>query len=199
MARPVTISDEQILEAARTVFLRDGVNASTIEIARLARISEASIFRRFPTKDALFRAAVKPPAVPAWVRELDGLVGVGDLRENLVHVARQIIHLSQQILPLAMVGWGNKPDMDPSGAGPSEPEESPILRDRRRLVHYLAQEAARGRLRPCDVDVVARMLFGPCLTFVMESIFVKQPLTPGDVDAFARSLVDALWDGIAPA
>lgn len=54
MARSRSITDEQILEAARAVFLEDGFSASTLEIARRAGISEASIFKRFSTKENLF-------------------------------------------------------------------------------------------------------------------------------------------------
>ena len=200
VARPVTISDEQILEAARAVFVKDGMGASTVEIARIARVSEGTIFRRFTTKEALFRAAVRPPQIPDWVRELDTRVGTGDLRVNLIHIAREIIRLSQQIMPLVMRDWGHPPSVAAAGPDPSEQEESPINRDRRRLAQFLQQEIDRGRLRSCcDVEVVARMLFDPCLGVVVDSILQKQPLARPDVDCFAQSLVEALWEGVAPA
>ena len=59
MARPPSISNQQILDAARAVFLAHGLaKASTVDIARRAGVSEGSIFNRFPTKDDLFRAAM---------------------------------------------------------------------------------------------------------------------------------------------
>jgi len=171
------------------------MSASTVEIARLAGIAEGSIFRRFPTKEALFRAAVRPPDVPAWVAELDTLVGTGDLRENLMHIAREIIRLSEQIMPLVMIDWGNKRSSD---GAESEPEESPIIRDRRKLAEYLGREVDRGRLRPCNVEVVARMLFDPCLGMVVDRIVQKQALCGDNTEQFVQSLVDALWTGTAP-
>ena len=90
MARTKTISDEQIIEAAREVFLEHGTAGTTAEIARRAGVSEGSIFRRFPTKDDLFTAAMMFPGEPPFVATLEALVGQGDLRENLVEKIRRL-------------------------------------------------------------------------------------------------------------
>jgi AcrR family transcriptional regulator len=61
MGRPRTRSNEQLLDAARAVFLEHGVFGSTKEIARRAGVSEAALFKRFSTKAQLFIAAMAPP------------------------------------------------------------------------------------------------------------------------------------------
>ncbi|MET7992190.1 helix-turn-helix domain-containing protein [Amycolatopsis sp. NPDC005232] len=43
----------RILEAARRVFARDGLDASMNSVAREAGVGPATLFRRFPTKEAL--------------------------------------------------------------------------------------------------------------------------------------------------
>lgn len=48
---------EELVEAAVRVFARRGYSAPTTEIAREAGISQAYLFRLFPTKDELFVAA----------------------------------------------------------------------------------------------------------------------------------------------
>jgi AcrR family transcriptional regulator len=195
MARPVTISDEQILAAARIVFVRDGVTATTRDIAREAGVSEGSLFKRFPTKEALFAAAIELPDVPAWVGEMQRLLGQGELRENLLHITLGMIQLLQERLPLVMVAWGSKPN--PALAA-SDGEETPGIRDRRRLSEYLRQEIALGRLRPCNTEAAARMLFGACVNFVMDRLTLKQPLSQEEVHCFAQGVVEALWEGISP-
>ena len=194
MARSVTITDEQILEAARAVFLRGGIGASTVEIARRAGVSEGSIFRRFPTKEALFRAAIKAPDVPSWVRELDVLAGQGDMRDNLVRIAREVLRFAQQRMPLVMLGWSHKPS---GGSAPDE-EESAVERDSRRLAEFLQREVDRGRLRPCKVGILARLLLGPCLSLVMDSVLRHRPLGADEIARFADELIDMLWEGVAP-
>ena len=200
MARPVTITDEQILKAARNVFLKDGIGASTVEIARLAGVSEGSIFRRFATKEALFRAAIKPPAVPSWVRELNFLSGKGDMRDNLRQIAHEIIRVMQQRMPLVMLGWSYKPSSDKPSSDTSVPDEDEpaFVRDSRRLAEFLQQEVERGRLRPCNVQMVARLLLGPCINVVQDSVLRKQPLGAEEIDRFVDDLMETLWAGIAP-
>lgn len=54
---------ERILEAARAAFAKDGLDASVADVAALAGVGTATIFRRFPTKDDLAAEIVE--------RELD--------------------------------------------------------------------------------------------------------------------------------
>ncbi|HEV8249836.1 MAG TPA: helix-turn-helix domain-containing protein [Gaiellaceae bacterium] len=48
----------RVLDAAAEVFAEQGPSASVDEIARRAGVGHATVFRRFPTKDALIRAVV---------------------------------------------------------------------------------------------------------------------------------------------
>jgi AcrR family transcriptional regulator len=47
---------ERVLDAAREVFASQGIDASSNEIARLAGVGIATLYRRFPTRDALIAA-----------------------------------------------------------------------------------------------------------------------------------------------
>src|SRR5208283_3006813 len=62
MGRKKLVSDVELLNVAREVFVKSGFGASTKEIARQAGVSEGVIFQRFPTKEDLFFAAMIPPA-----------------------------------------------------------------------------------------------------------------------------------------
>lgn len=61
MGRPPLITDEKLLAAARAIFIQSGSTGSTREIAKSLGISEATIFKRYPTKADLFLAAMQPP------------------------------------------------------------------------------------------------------------------------------------------
>ncbi|MCA1481148.1 helix-turn-helix transcriptional regulator [Bradyrhizobium sp. NBAIM08] len=80
-----------------------------MEIAQRAGVAEGTLFRRFATKEGLFRAALKAPAVPSWVRELDGLSGQGDMRANLTRLVREVIRFAQERIPFVMLRWSHKP------------------------------------------------------------------------------------------
>src|SRR5579871_2717594 len=197
MARPITITDEQILEAARAVFLKDGINASTVEIAQRAGVAEGTLFRRFTTKEGLFRAPMRAPAVPSWVRGLDNLSGQGEMRDNLMRIVREIIHFAQKRVPFVMLRWSHKPTS--SDSAPPDEGETAVVRDSRCLAQFLQGEVNRARLRPCQVEMVARLLMGPCLNLVLDRVVNKQPLTTEEIDRFTADLVEILWQGIAPS
>jgi AcrR family transcriptional regulator len=48
-----------VLEAAAQAFAEEGFGVGVAEIARRAGVGNATVFRRFPTKEALFRAIVE--------------------------------------------------------------------------------------------------------------------------------------------
>ena len=48
----------RLLEVAQTVFAEQGTSASIDEIARRAGVGVGTLYRHFPTKDALFEAIV---------------------------------------------------------------------------------------------------------------------------------------------
>lgn len=210
MPRIPRITNQQILEAARQVFLQQGFGASTLEIAQQAGISEASIFKRFSTKEELFFAAMGIPEKPLWVNELESLCGKGDLKENLINICLQIMEFYREVLPRIMMlrSRGNAI----AELGGKEPKP---MQDVKVLTAFLEREISQDRLRPCDPQTVAHILLGS----VMNYVFVEQmssqvsmttaELTIGsylnsgepttEVSVFILSIVDVVWQGIAPS
>ena len=62
---------ERILEAARAVFARDGVDAQMDDVAAIAGVGVGTVYRHFPTKDALMVELVRAKfrAMTATARE----------------------------------------------------------------------------------------------------------------------------------
>lgn len=59
-ANKVEVKRERILDAARNLFLRNGLRGTTMEaIAREARIAKPTLYAHFPDKDAVFLAIVE--------------------------------------------------------------------------------------------------------------------------------------------
>jgi AcrR family transcriptional regulator len=195
MARSAAITDQQILDAARDVFLAEGYQASTIQIARRAGVAHGTLFKRFPTKDALFRAALGLPPDPDWVVGLADQAGQGDLHHNLEVLVLQIMAAFAEILPRLVAvrarGLGAEPrhHVDP---------DSPPARFIRAFSAYLQAEMDLGRARPCDPDILAHALLGPAVNFVMiETLGAVAGPRPSRAE-FAARLVDLTWRGIAP-
>ncbi|MES5825268.1 helix-turn-helix domain-containing protein [Streptomyces sp. RG80] len=87
-------NSEKILRAARAIFAETGPDASLEEIARRAGVGIATLYRRFPNKEQLVRAALEQkiteemsPAISRALDDSDPLRGLATLWEASVSFA----------------------------------------------------------------------------------------------------------------
>jgi AcrR family transcriptional regulator len=117
--------DDRILDAAKRLFLERGFEATSCEhVAALARAGKASLYARFPNKEALFAAVIRrtvdralAPAgdVDATLPLRDRLIVVGvsllehSLQPDAVALMRAIIAVAPRMPELAhdvdRIGW----------------------------------------------------------------------------------------------
>jgi AcrR family transcriptional regulator len=88
MPRPKTIADDELLRIAREVFGAHGHAASTRDVAAAAGISEAVLYKRFRTKDALFRRAMQ--GAPPDLETLLGPYSSRNPKADLLRIARHL-------------------------------------------------------------------------------------------------------------
>ena len=86
----------QLLDAALEIFARKGFEGTTTkEVAAAAGVTEAIIFRHFPTKQALYTAVldqhVASPAVQEWLSEIKSWMEQNNDAEVLRSIARVIL------------------------------------------------------------------------------------------------------------
>lgn len=83
---------EAIIAAARTLFLRDGFDASVDLIAAAAEVSKVTVYNHFGSKQALFvevvKDAVDAPLGDTLVSAVDGLAESDDLSAAFTTAAR---------------------------------------------------------------------------------------------------------------
>ncbi len=194
--RPLTLSDDQLLDAARDVFLARGLDATTAEIAQRARISESVIFYRYKSKEALFIAVFERELVlPRALEELGQAVGRGAVAERLYDVAVAFLDLTESVLPFLMMAFSS------SGKIISEHLRRPHPMRRRAvrlLAGYFEAEARRGRIGAADPEILARLFLGGVSQYVMAEYFEgagdKLPLPR---TTYLRGMIDVLLHGAA--
>lgn len=200
MARPISIPDEDILRAAREVYLAKGVSTTTAAIAKRARISEGTLFHRYKTKEALFRAAM----IDVDVREvigsfdLDARVGRSTLEGELVDLATKLVSLYRLIIP-GLLMLGARGESAAKSPRPHLTKRNPApLRAVKRLAKYFAAEMRAKRMRSMNSEVVARVFIGGLWHYVFfETLNAHhgEPTLPEET--FVRSHVDLLLHGLA--
>lgn len=197
MARPVSIRDEDILAAARQVFLERGIRATSAEVAERARVSEGSIFKRFASKEQLFHAAMRvdmDATIEFTSRMLDR-VGEGSVQDHLVLLGGNILQSFRLILPMMMMRWSNPEEH----VCDLRPEGSPPLRLLGALMAYLSAEVATGRIGAIDVEILARSFLGALQNYAFFEVLMRaRQEKPTPADTFLTRLVDGLWRGCAP-
>ncbi len=199
MARPTVIRDEDLLAAAREVFLVRGIRATTAEVAKRAGVSEGTLFKRFHCKVDLFRAAMMSTLEePPFYRTLERLVGVGCVRESLQQIGLELTEFFEEIAPLMMMAWSN-PGPDGVPAVPRGPD-SPPLKVLDAVVAFFRAEMNGNRLREMDPNIVSRAFLGALHNFVVfQKVYRLDEHLPVRREEFVRGLVDLMWNGLRPA
>ena len=157
MARPQGITDEEVLAAARAVLLGKGVSATVEEVAERCHVGVATIFRRFPSKQALFTAAMNVSNDAEWARFLVKRAEAGergDARAALIELAHTMLDAARKMVPLFMMKMSNPSLVD------KEQGASRALWILRSLADYFKLEIEAGRMIEADPRVAARVWLG---------------------------------------
>ena len=158
MGRPRTVSDEDILEAARTVFLESGPAVSTQTIADRIGLSQAGLFKRFGTKQELMVAALIP-AIPPFVSIVRaGPNAAEPLRPQLQSIARDFAVFFRGMVPCIMVLKSSGIDLEEILRSFEEP---PPVMTRRLLTGYLQRAEEAGLATISDPGAVASLCRAP--------------------------------------
>jgi len=178
-----------IVDATLELIGEGGFQAATMDaIATRAGVGKTTIYRRWPSKEALLADALHelatPPPAPAADESLYEL-----LHAYLLDQERE---LGDPRVARLLPGLLGELESNPEFAAAWVER---VVRPRRRAIVEVLQEALeRGELRAgVDPDVVADLLLGPPF---LRLLF---PLGLPDVPpTYERELLETIWRGIAP-
>jgi AcrR family transcriptional regulator len=91
---------EKVLEAADTVFASRGIGAPVDDVARLAGVGVGTVYRHFPTKEALYEAVVRN-RVDQLVAETEALAGTGEPAALLYGALARVVAVATEKRDLA--------------------------------------------------------------------------------------------------
>ncbi len=191
MGRKKTLSDDELLNVARKVFVEVGFAASTKEIARLAGVSESLVFQRFATKEDLFFAAMIPPAANLSDLFHHPQLKGSQLIEQVVLALTEYFRLT---LPL-VIPLMSHPAFRFEEFAARNPESS-LSTLRKELVGFVIREQVKGTIGKVDPGAAALQLWA-----VAHSVaFLEHLGAYGGrfQESFLRGAVDCMWHGLEP-
>jgi TetR/AcrR family transcriptional regulator, mexJK operon transcriptional repressor len=183
---------DQVLDGARTIFLRDGFDGASVDdIARAAGVSKATLYSYFPDKRLLFMEVAKAECR----RQADETEALIDDRAPVAQVLRLA---ADRIIAFGMSDFGQgifricvaESDRFPA-LGHEFYHSGPML-IRQRLSRYLRLAADRGELAITDFDLAADQFTQLCKADLHDRLIfgIADCCTPKDVDRIANGAVE---------
>ncbi|AFY70006.1 transcriptional regulator, TetR family [Thalassoporum mexicanum PCC 7367] len=191
MPRSKTITNEEILTAARSLFLKEGAKASTRNLAKIVGISEAVIFQRFGTKEDLFFASMVLPEVQ--LEKIFSIqAGKKQVIENLKSVSLQIVAYFREVMPV-FLSLISHPSFDLQTF--LKRHTMPRIQIGNKLMEYLNAEADLGRICKGNVAAAAILISHLHNLALSETIGSHQPI---DTECAIADAIEVLWKGLSP-
>lgn len=196
MARPRTVSDEEILAAARTIIRRHGPAAPVEAIAAEVGVSQQAVLKRFGTKDALLIAVLRPDPSPALFELLTKLPDERDFAQQLTDVARSAATLlATQAQDFAALRWSSATIQDVLASPDTDPAPMAAIK---LLSAWLSRCEARSLIRPgLDYDAIALALVGALQTrHLFQHLFDRPPIATPEA-AYVDTVIDTFLQSLA--
>jgi AcrR family transcriptional regulator len=189
-----TTTRDKILDAALKLFSQKGfLGATTREIAREAEVAEVTLFRHFPSKEALFEEVIRRHSfLPALKGILPGLEGAG-YKEALLEIARRFLERLDERKDLIRIMLAERHHYPSQVKGIFRGFLGEMIR---MLADYFRQLQARGILRDFDPDVGAKAFLGSLFAYVnFLGFFLGTSGRGGRNDRFAEEFVKIFIEG----
>lgn len=194
--RPRSFTDEELLDAARRIFLEHGPGASTSLIAQELGVSQPALFRRVRTKQELMLRSLMPRELP-WLAELQRGPDARPVPVQLDELSRKIDAFLIEQMPCISV-------LSAAGIRPgtivkcgADGEEWPGRRAHLAMVAWFTELARQGRIVAPSPRATA-IAFSASLQVPHFMKHALGPLGPDIDDDYRERVVELFWRAIAP-
>ncbi len=183
---------DQVLEGARTVFMRDGFEGASVDdIVREAGVSKATLYSYFPDKRLLFLEVAKTECKSQADAAIANVEGSGSIREAMTVAAGRMVRFFTSDVGLQVhrivVGESQRfPEIGQEfyASGPAMVHEA--------LIMFLEKGVAEGKLVIDDVELAANQFPELCKSGLhLELILgLRERPTDEEIDRVIDGAVD---------
>ena len=189
----------QILAAAFEVFSERGFHGTrTRELAHRAGVSEALVFRHFPTKESLIRAIIDSVGLDEHVSQMEDRFRDMAPREALTALAEHVLtHLREQPYVFRVVFFGILETPELAGDFYRRFLSRLLALETRLFERAFAERRGKARGKAVDPAVVARSFHGSLLFYNIAGAIVRIEPLPRDPRGLAEALVGVYLPEVA--
>ncbi len=183
---------DQVLEGARSIFMRDGYEGASVdEISRTAGVSKATLYSYFPDKRLLFSEVARIECDRQANEALSVIDVTAPVRDALTEAADRVVRFfltdfGQQVFRICVAESYRFPEL-----GRRFYESGPALL-RERMVYLLQIYTERNELDISDLDLAANQFSELCKSdmFVRRLCGVCTEVTEAEIDRVVTGVVD---------
>jgi AcrR family transcriptional regulator len=190
----------EIIEAALILFHQKGYSATKLDdVAHAAGVTKGTLYLYFPSKEALFKAAISASIHPNLDRIEELAVNSTEsatarLRNAISNWACALNECKGSISKLMIAEAGNFPELTDFYI------ETVVKRSRNLLITLIQAGIDSGEFRQTDPDMLARILFSPILlTSIWRHTYASHDPIAYDLNQLAQFHLDIVLHGIAIA
>jgi len=194
MARPRSVSDEEVFSAVREAVLQLGPQVSLDVVAERIGVTAPALFRRFGSRNEILLQSLRPPERPPFLDLLDKGPDDRPIAKQLIEIFTEFGVFVVATLPcMSALRESGVPFSQIHGSF----DEPPPVRILKALSAWLAKAAKRGLLHIADPTATATAMLGS----IHMPVFLKHVTkseTPHDPRGFAETLTNLFLEGLAP-
>ncbi len=197
MARPISIPDDQILEAARAVFTEKGPRATTAEIAERAGVAEGTLFKRFGNKAGLHKAAMTSDIAGGWIRREMRAQAPLRTKKDFERFIHWQVDVVRNVAPVSIMAWSFRAQVGALPADLAGDESAPLVA-LRTLAEMIEEEMDSGYLTARDAPSISQIITGAVWHFVFLELLLGNGSGAMDEDKFVHGLVRLVFADLQP-
>ena len=187
MSRPRVMSDEQLDAAAREAFFELGPAAPVSDVARRLGVTQAALFHRAGSKEALMLKALCPGAPHALAAFAQPLSAADSLHTQLEPTLLSLLSFLRQAIPGLMILRGASISLE-KAVPPGPP---PPVAMRAALASFLSVAAERNLTTLADSTATADAILGALEARVVNAYLGGPAFIDGDDATFLHGLLAA--------
>ena len=193
--RPKKITDIDMLLGTRTCIMKYGVSVSTQTIADELGVSQATIFKRFGTKDVLITKALLQPIVEHRIfDDLQSLSLHNEVVTELSSFCLSLLLFFEEALPNIVMIRSTGCNFPSILQG----DDAPPMIMRSKLTAWFEKLQQMGRIRKSPAENLALAIIGAMQHRAFRLHILQEKNLIDDNESFVSSIVDVFWQGISP-